>query len=1215
MAATLNRQRASGSGAQGGGGGYVIENALRFNSADSATLNWTPSGAGDSTTDFTISMWFKRGTMAAQRTLFDANGTYESLTFEPSDKLQHSTAAVNRLRTTQLFRDPTAWMHVVLRMDLDNGTAGDKNRLYINGVEVTAFDVDSTAGTSFTKLNTAVAHHIGSQSGTTNFFDGYIAECIGIDGASLGPDSFGEYDSNANWVPIEYGSTASALTVNYITSSVTGTNATDYSGSFDGISIGTASADRRVVVAASGARTSAGKRTVSSMTIGGVTAQQDSITGPSAQADGNDIWSAVVPTGSTADIDIVWSAAMLNMGINVWTVTGGVSTRVAVHDTLEVGHASAALSGTITVPTDGVLIANAYGDGTLRTWSWTNATERSDESLESTASHSGADASVAGDITITATPNGAYTSLLSTVSYAAPGTHEYDFGTNGFHLDFAVAPGTAYGAGTDVSKGPGFIHRGEGTAIGNLTVHGGLAGGFNGVYNETTAGAALGAGTGYIGKTWASAKTITGFYIESYSNKGFVEGATPEITCNVYGKSGSAPSSSTDGTSLFEQTKTDGNNTLLTFESASITQTSYDHIWVRITSSGANVHVGEVEFYENNATIGRRNHFTESGLAANDQVSDSPTDSADDNIGNYCVGNSVFGLASAVYANGNLDIDMDDDSAWGTIYASGGKYYYEMDLFAGDTNGVVLGISEDTGFKHAKGGSYAGSGGHADNADAYAFYATSGTAKKVDQSGTTTTYGDAVTIVQNTILQCAVDFDNGLIWFGFNDTWIDGTGGAASSSTVKTDIEAGNSTYAAFTGISGSFAPWFFCANANAVRLNFGANAFDHTPPTGFVPWNTAALPAPAVKDPTKHFQVDTFTGTAGELARTLTDRSDAAFAPDLIWGTNRTNTGAVHMVDSVRGATKEIESDDYSDEATAAQGVKSFDASGYTLGTDADYNAASANVNWCFKLGGAPTGDNSAGAAATPTAGSVKVDGANHGSAATGSIPVLRGSANTTAAMSAIKWTGTGANGTIDHFLGVAPNFIAVKTLANGSGGNSWRCYHSGVASDAQDYALQLNGLIAAANDSIFWNDTAPTSSVFSVGSSAEVHTNGNPSIAYCFASVDNYSKIGSFEGNGNANGSYVHLGFRPAFILVKSADSTSEWDVYDSKRDGYNPDNDALSISTPLAETTANDIDILSDGFKCRIATDPNVAETYVYMAIADHPSGEGVSQARAR
>jgi len=598
---------------------------------------------------------------------------------------------------------------------------------------------------------------------------------------------------------------------------------------------------------------------------------------------------------------------------------------------------------------------------------------------------------------------------------------------------------------------------------------------------------------------------------------------------------------------------------------------------------------------------GNGNHFTESGLAANDQVTDSPTDDADNDIGNYATFNPL--ILPTTYSNGNLTAATTGNKGTGisTIAITPddtGKYAAEFTV--GDVGTAsLIGICTDelvgtdsSGYSYFRGS--IGNQYSQNNLNGTISYANDGT---IVSLGATDSSAPA-TYTTGDVIRVEVDRAADTIQFF--------KGGAAQ-------VTIGSlSDRTAFGG------NYFFCVGgiANTISANFGQQGFAGTPTSGFVGLNTANLPAPALIDSTKHFQVDTFTGTAEELVRTLTDRGDAAFAPDLIWGTNRTTTGAVHMVDSVRGATKEIESDDYSDEATAAQGVKSLNASGYTLGTDADYNAESANVNWCFKFGGAPTADNSAGAAATPTANSVKVNGSNHGSATTGSIPVLRGSANTTAAMSAIKFTGTGANGTIDHFLGVVPEFILVKTLANGSGGNSWRCYHAGAASDAQTDALQLNGLIAAADDSIFWNDTAPTSALFSVGSSSEVHTDGNPSIAYCFANVENYSKIGAFEGNGNVNGAFVHCGFRPTFILVKSADSTSEWDVYDSKRDGYNPDNDALSISTPLAETTANDIDILSNGFKCRIATDPNVAETYVYMAIAEHPfGGSGVSQARAR
>ena len=147
-------------------------------------------------------------------------------------------------------------------------------------------------------------------------------------------------------------------------------------------------------------------------------------------------------------------------------------------------------------------------------------------------------------------------------------------------------------------------------------------------------------------------------------------------------------------------------------------------------------------------------------------------------------------------------------------------------------------------------------------------------------------------------------------------------------------------------------------------------------------------------------------------------------------------------------------------------------------------------------------------------------------------------------------------------------------------------------------------------------WNDTAPTSTVFSVGT--HTGTNGSSSVyvAWCMVGIEGFSKFGSYEGNGNADGTFVWCGFRPAYIWCKSIDSTSNWFLYDHKRDGYNVDNDAFFINTTAAEATADNIDILSNGFKLRIATDPNVAETNIFAAFAEFPfGGVGVSQARAR
>ena len=205
--------------------------------------------------------------------------------------------------------------------------------------------------------------------------------------------------------------------------------------------------------------------------------------------------------------------------------------------------------------------------------------------------------------------------------------------------------------------------------------------------------------------------------------------------------------------------------------------------------------------------------------------------------------------------------------------------------------------------------------------------------------------------------------------------------------------------------------------------------------------------------------------------------------------------------------------------------------------------------------------------------------------------------SANTTAGFSVVTYTHDGTNSsTVGHSLGVTPSFIINKQRTAVS---NWRCYHKSLSSG---YNIQLNltqGQSVAGD--IF--QTAPTSSVFTPGNGDSA--SGKDFIAYCFHSVEGYSKIGTYEGNANNDGTFVYTGFRPAFLLVKSVDSTSDWLLVDDKRIGYNAENEYIEVNNANAEGTVNMFDLVSNGFKNRDRTaDPNVAETYLYIAFASHP-----------
>lgn len=550
---------------------------------------------------------------------------------------------------------------------------------------------------------------------------------------------------------------------------------------------------------------------------------------------------------------------------------------------------------------------------------------------------------------------------------------------------------------------------------------------------------------------------------------------------------------------------------------------------------------------------GNANHFTESGLAANDQVSDSPTDDAASDVGNYCVLNVLENTSGLVFSNGNLSLTY-GPANWrgtrGTIkIPDTGKWYFEAVVTDAGGLACQIGVVTAAADITDQGAAFEGW---------YAWWGQSGS-PLVFNNDAGTAYGTAPTTGQTVMV--AVDRDNDEVYFGVNGTWqnssVPDTNTSPAISSLPVDV------WPAITVQAGLVAD----VNFGQQTFNYPIGAGNDT--EGFKALHTANLPAPTITDPSKYFQVDTFTGTGAELARTLTDAAGAAVSPDMVWIKDR-DTAVEHVLtDSARGATIEQNPDSTLAETTVAQGLKSFDASGYTLGTDGNYNtSSSANVAWAW------------------------VEGVTQG-------------------FDMVLYTGNGANRTIAHSLGVTPEFMIIKDRDAAKG---WGVYHKGLTDATYFLDIQTNTAQAVRAD--YWNSTAPTSSVFSLGTAGDVNTSSDAFINYLFAGVEGFSKFGSYEGEGNADGTFVPCGFRPRWIMCKSIDSTSSWYIYDTARDGYNVDNDALLADTTGAELTADNIDILSNGFKLRIATDPNVAETYIFAAFAEFPfGGVGVSQARAR
>ena len=330
---------------------------------------------------------------------------------------------------------------------------------------------------------------------------------------------------------------------------------------------------------------------------------------------------------------------------------------------------------------------------------------------------------------------------------------------------------------------------------------------------------------------------------------------------------------------------------------------------------------------------------------------------------------------------------------------------------------------------------------------------------------------------------------------------------------------------------------------------------------------------------PQDYFNTKLWTGTGAENALT-----SVGFEPDLTW-IKRREVNSHRLFDAVRGATKFLESDSTAAEVTDAQELKSFDSDGFTLGTATKVNASGGTyASWNWRANGS---------------GSSNTDGS-----ITSTV-----SASTTSGFSIVTYTGTGANATIGHGLGTAPSVVICKQR---NATQQWINYHKAIG--ATKY-LHLNATDASATSSTVWNDTDPTSSVFSVGTAVNCNGSGNTYVAYCFAEKKGFSKIGSYVGNGNADGAFIYTGFKPAMVIVKcSSAGSTDWVITDNKRGTFNPAGERLYPNLSSAEDASGDyFNYFSNGFKFNENVNlwNTSGATYIYMAYAEEPlvSSNGV------
>jgi len=338
------------------------------------------------------------------------------------------------------------------------------------------------------------------------------------------------------------------------------------------------------------------------------------------------------------------------------------------------------------------------------------------------------------------------------------------------------------------------------------------------------------------------------------------------------------------------------------------------------------------------------------------------------------------------------------------------------------------------------------------------------------------------------------------------------------------------------------------------------------------------------IDDPEAYFQVLTYTGNGSSQSMTLDGTTD--MQPDFVWIKNRQDAENHNLTDSVRGAEKVLFSNATNAEATETNGMSSFDSDGFGVSvTNGALNASGEPfVAWCWKMG------TTSGISGSPD------------------ITPSGYSFDATAKQSIIAYSGsTNDEDTIPHGLGVAPNMVIVKCRA---ATERWSTYHTGITgADNGTIYLESDAAYAVSGGSR-WERSNTNTTLFGLGDDGTTNTSSTY-VAYCFADVQGFSKFGSYEGNANVDGTFVYTGFRPACVIIKDADATSQWRIFDNKR-GYNG---AISYQYPSATTTESTgeahVNFLANGFKLEKTDDSNAASTYIYAAWAEAPfvNSEGV------